>query len=138
MDWGERRIGLAVSDPTGVIATALPTLTVRGRADAVAQVAAVAVEREAERLVVGLPLRMSGERGQAAIAAETFAAALRERTGLVVDLYDERLTSALSQRRLHERGVRVGHAKGRVDAGAALALLESYLQRRAVTGEGEP
>ena len=138
MDWGERRIGLAVSDPTGVIATALPTLTVRGRADAVAQVAAVAVEREAERLVVGLPLRMSGERGQAAIAAETFAAALRERTGLVVDLYDERLTSALSQRRLHERGVRVGHARGRVDAGAALALLESYLQRRAVTGEGEP
>ena len=138
MDWGERRIGLAVSDPTGVIATALPTLTVRGRADAVAQVAAVAVEREAERLVVGLPLRMSGERGQAAIAAETFAAALGERTGLVVDLYDERLTSALSQRRLHERGVRVGHARGRVDAGAALALLESYLQRRAVTGEGEP
>ena len=138
MDWGERRIGLAVSDPTGVIATALPTLTVRGRADAVAQVAAVAVEREAERLVVGLPLRMSGERGEAAIAAETFAAALGERTGLVVDLYDERLTSALSQRRLHERGVRVGHAKGRVDAGAALALLESYLQRRAVTGEGEP
>jgi len=138
VDWGERRIGLAVSDPTGVIATALPTLTVRGRADAVAQVAAVAVEREAERLVVGLPLRMSGERGEAAIAAETFAAALRERTGLVVDLYDERLTSALSQRRLHERGVRVGHARGRVDAGAALALLESYLQRRAVTGEGEP
>jgi putative Holliday junction resolvase len=138
VDWGERRIGLAVSDPTGVIATALPTLTVRGRNDALARVAAVAVEREAERLVVGLPLRMSGERGEAAAAAETFAAALGERTGLRVDLYDERLTSALSQRRLHESGVRIGHAKGRVDAGAAVVLLESYLQRLAAAGEGAP
>ena len=138
VDWGERRIGLAVSDPTGVIATALSTLTVRGRGDAVEQVAAVAVEREAVRLVVGLPLHMSGERGEAAAAAETFAAALRERTGLRVDLYDERLTSALSQRRLHESGVRTGHAKGRVDAGAAVALLESYLQRLAAAGESAP
>ena len=135
VDWGERRVGLAVSDPSGVIATALPTLSVRGRADAVARVAAVALEREAERLVVGLPLRMSGERGEAAEAAETFAAALRERTGLRVDLYDERLTSALSQRRLHETGVRTGHSRGLVDAGAAAALLESYLTRLAATGE---
>ena len=138
VDWGERRIGLAVSDPTGVIAAALPTLAVRGRAEAVARVAAVAVEREAERLVVGLPLHMSGERGEAAAAAEAFAAALRERTGLRVDLYDERLTSALSRRRLHESGVRVGRAKGRVDAGAAVVLLESFLQRLAAAGESAP
>ena len=133
VDWGERRIGLAVSDPTGVIATALPTLAARSRADAVERIAEIAVEREAERLVVGLPLNMSGERGDAALAAEALAAALRERTRLRVDLYDERLTSALSQRRLHETGVRTGHAKGRVDAGAAVALLESYLQRLATT-----
>jgi len=138
VDWGERRIGLAVSDPNGIIATALPTLTVRGRDQALAGVTTVAVEREAERLVVGLPLLMSGERGEAALAAEAFAAQLRERTGLRVDLYDERLTSALSQRRLHERGVRTGHAKGRVDAGAAVALLESYLQRLAAAGDNSP
>lgn len=138
VDWGERRIGLAVSDPTGVIATALPTLMARGRAEAVERIAAIATEREAERLVVGLPLRMSGERGEAALAAETFAVALRERTHLRVDLYDERLTSALSQRRLHESGVRTGHAKGRVDAGAAVALLESYLQRLATAGDTAP
>lgn len=138
VDWGERRIGLAVSDPTGVIATPLPTLMARGRADAVERIAAIAVDREAERLVVGLPLRMSGERGEAALAAETLAAALRERTRLRVDLYDERLTSALSQRRLHESGVRTGHNKGRVDAGAAVALLESYLQRLAAAGDSAP
>lgn len=135
MDWGERRIGLAVSDPGGIIATALPTLTVRGRDDALTRVTAIAAEREAERLVVGLPLLMSGERGEAALAAEAFAEDLRQRTRLRVDLYDERLTSALSQRRLHETGVRTGHAKGRVDAGAAMALLESYLQRLASAGD---
>jgi putative Holliday junction resolvase len=134
VDWGERRVGLAVSDPSGVIATPLPTLTVKNRDDAVARVLAVAAEREVERFVVGLPLKMSGERGEAAIAAEEFAAALRAGTTLPVDMYDERLTSALSERRLHERGVRVGHAKARVDAGAAVALLESYLVRLASRG----
>ena len=131
VDWGERRIGLAVSDPSGVIATALPTLKVGGRAEALAGVAKVAAETEAECIVVGLPLLMSGARGSAAETAQAFAEALASRTGLKVETYDERLTSAMSQRRLHETGVRVGRAKEKVDQGAALALLESYLQRRA-------
>ncbi len=57
---------------------------------------------------------------------------MREQSGLPVETYDERLTSALSTRRLHETGVRTGHAKERVDQGAAVALLESYLTRRKV------
>jgi putative Holliday junction resolvase len=131
VDWGERRIGLALSDPTGLIASPLPTLIVRGREDAITRVTAIAAEREAERIVVGLPLHMSGARGAAAEAAEAFAAALGERSGLPIELYDERLTSALSERRLHETGVRTGHHRERVDAGAAVALLESYLMRLA-------
>lgn len=124
-----RRIGLAVSDPTGVIATALPTLVVRGRDDALEGVAKVAAEKEVERIVVGLPLLMSGARGSAAEAAEAFATLLAERTGLTVETYDERLTSALSQRRMQEAGMKPGRAKERVDQGAAMALLESYLIR---------
>ena len=131
VDWGERRIGLAISDPTGVIATPLPTLKVRGREEAIAGVSRVAAEREVERIVVGLPLLMSGARGSAAETAEAFAAAVATRTGLAVETYDERLTSAMSQRRLHETGVRTGRAKEKVDQGAAVALLESFLQRRA-------
>ena len=130
VDWGERRVGLAVSDPSGVIATALATLKVRGREDAVDGVARAAAEQEVERIVVGLPLLMSGARGRAAESAEAFAAAIASRTGLPVDTYDERLTSALSQRRMHETGMKPGRAKERVDQGAAVALLESYLQRR--------
>lgn len=131
MDWGERRIGLAVSDPTGVIATGLPTLSVRGREDALAQVAAAAVECEATRIVVGLPLLMSGRYGEAAAAAEQFATALAARTGLLVETYDERLTSVIGSRRIRETGGRPSRTKGRVDQHAAVALLESWLQRLA-------
>lgn len=129
MDWGERRIGLAVSDPSGVIASPLPTLRVKGREEALTGVARAAAEQEVERIVVGLPLLMSGERGRAAEAALAFAASLGERTGLTIETYDERLTSAMSTRRLHETGVRTGRAKEKIDQGAAVALLESYLQR---------
>ena len=136
VDWGERRIGLAISDPSGVIATGLDTLEVRGAEDALRRVAEAAVAHEAERIVVGLPLLMSGERGEAAEAALKFAAAIAARTHLPVDSYDERLTSALSARRLREVGVRTGHARARVDQGAAVALLESYLLRiKAVSGD---
>lgn len=127
VDWGERRIGLAVSDPGGIIATGLATLEVRSLEHALTGVAGAALETGAERIVVGLPLLMSGERGEAARTAEAFATALRRRVGVSVDTYDERLTSTISQRRLREVGVRTGHARGRVDQGAAVALLESYL-----------
>ena len=84
---------------------------------------------------------LSGERVAAAEAAERFAAAVRDASGLPVHLYDERLTSAMSQRRMHERGERVGRRKTRVDQGAAIALLESWMQkleadRRRAAGEG--
>src|SRR5262245_8509366 len=106
----------------------MPTLQVRGREDALAQVAAAAADTEAVRIVVGLPLLLSGRRGEAAEAAEAFASALADRTGLPVDTYDERLTSVMGQRRIHELGGRT-RGKERIDQGAAVALLESFLQR---------
>jgi putative Holliday junction resolvase len=129
VDWGERRVGLAVSDPAGIIATGLDTLEVRNPTDALTRVSEVARREEVEAVVVGLPLLMSGERGEAAEAAQSFADALARRVGIPVTTYDERLTSALSARRLREIGVRTGHARKKVDQGAAIALLESYLLR---------
>lgn len=137
VDWGARRIGLAVSDPEGIIATGLETVDAKSHEDAVERVAGVARDHEVDRAVVGLPLLMSGERGEAAESAERFASDLAARTGLPVDTYDERLTSALSERRLREVGVRTGRARARVDQGAAIALLESYLMRlRSSSGGG--
>ncbi len=136
VDWGERRVGLAVSDPFGIIATGLETLAVRSRDDAVAQVAARALEVEADRVVVGMPLLMSGERGEAARAAQDFAETLAAALKIPVETYDERLTSALSQRRLREDGVRTGHARERIDQGAAIVLLESFLLRMRSRDDG--
>lgn len=131
VDWGERRIGLAISDPSEIIASGLPTLEVRSLEDAIAQVVGAVQTHGAELVVVGLPLLMSGQRGEAAAAAQKFTNALAARLDQPVTTYDERLTSAMSARRLRESGVRTGRNKPRVDMGAAIVLLESYLQRRA-------
>lgn len=137
VDWGERRIGLAVCDPLGMLASGVPTLVVKGEGEAVARVADTVRELEVEQLVVGLPLTLAGERGESARAAERFADRLREATGLPVHLFDERLTSALAQRRLHETGERVRDRKGKVDEGAAVALLEGWLARERYRRERE-
>ncbi len=135
VDWGERRIGLAISDPEGILASGLPTLEVRTRDEALERVARVVAEEEAAAVVVGLPLLLSGEQGEAARIAAAFADSLRERVSVPVDTYDERLTSALSQRRMREAGLKTAGRRPKIDQGAAIALLESYLQRARVRRE---
>jgi putative Holliday junction resolvase len=137
VDWGERRIGLAVSDDLGILATGLPTLEIRGEAEAVARVADTIRTVEADSVVVGLPLTLKGERGEAARAVERFAEALRRETPVVVSLYDERLTSALAERRMRELGEKSRGRKGRVDQGAAVALLEGWLAKLRIEREGD-
>ena len=137
VDWGERRVGLAVSDDLGILATGLPTLEIRGEAEAVARVADTIRTVEADSVVVGLPLTLKGERGEAARAVERFAEALRRETPVVVSLYDERLTSALAERRMRERGEKSRGRKGRVDQGAAVALLEGWLAKLRIEREGD-
>ena len=129
VDWGERRIGLALSDPLGILATGLPTLEIRGEAEAVARVADTIREMEADSVVVGLPLTLAGRKGDSALAAERFAQLVQAASGVSVSLYDERLTSALAQKRLHETGTRTRGRKGKLDQGAAVALLEGWLAK---------
>jgi len=137
VDWGERRIGLAVSDDLGILATGLPTLEIRGGAEAVARVADTIRTVEADSVVVGLPLTLKGERGEAARAVERFADALRRETPVGVSLFDERLTSAMAERRMRERGERSRGRKTRVDQGAAVALLEGWLAKLRIEREGD-
>jgi len=137
VDWGERRIGLAVSDDLGVLATGLPTLEIRGEAEAVARVADTIRTVEADSVVVGLPLTLKGERGEAARAVERFADALRRETPVDVSLFDERLTSAMAERRIRERGEKSRGRKTRVDQGAAVALLEGWLAKLRIEREGD-
>lgn len=121
LDYGEARCGVAVSDPTGTLATPLASVArVDGRAG-LAQLLELVREREAERIVVGLPLTLAGVEGEQARRTRAFAARLEAAVAVPVELCDERLTTRQAQR-----------ASGRtdLDSRAAAHLLESYLARR--------
>jgi putative Holliday junction resolvase len=128
IDYGRRRVGLAISDPTGTIATGLPTMEVRGVSDAVARIAAARAELDYGRIVIGLPLRTSGEPGEMANEVLAFAEKLRGATGVPVETVDERFTSTEALRMLHQSGRKLKGNKGHVDRLAAEVLLRHYLE----------
>jgi putative Holliday junction resolvase len=130
VDPGTRRIGLAVSDPGGVIAQPVGMLPARPAATLVERLAARARELGASELVVGLPRRMDGALGPEAKAAQELAGRLRERTGLRVTMVDERLTSVAAERALIEGGERRARRREKSDQVAAALILQGYLGRR--------
>ena len=119
LDYGAARTGVAVSDPTGTLARPVAVVE-RAATDAgLARVVELVRTHAAERVVVGLPLTLRGERGAQAQETERFVEALRARVGVPVESFDERFTTALAQRRPDAREAE--------DARAAAHLLESYL-----------
>lgn len=139
LDFGSRRIGLAVSDPAGVFAFPAGTLERTQLAEDLAALGRLIAERGIERIVVGLPLHMSGRSGEQAEAARAFARALAEATKLPVDMLDERWSSREAERSLREAPGRRKRSRGSVDSVAATLLLRTYLerQRRADGGSSE-
>ncbi len=132
VDLGARRIGLAVSDPSGIIASPLGTIERSGDShrDRVAIVAA-ANESEASIVVVGLPREMSGRMGPAARAAKAEVEALSALApALQFELIDERMTTVIATRSLIDAGVRRKARKQNVDKVAAAVILQSYLEAR--------
>jgi len=127
IDPGARRIGLALSDPEGRFALPLEAVQARGVEQTVQRLAAEAVRVSAERLVVGLPLRMDGSEGESARLARKLGERLQAATGLPVVLWDERLTTRAEERALAEAGTRGARRKQAVDSVAAALLLQSYL-----------
>lgn len=130
MDPGTRRVGLAVSDPTGTIAQPLATLDAEPQATLPERLAGVAREHEAVRIVVGLPRRMDGSFGPEAKAARALADAVRKASRLPVELVDERLTTAQAERAMISGGVRRARRRATIDGVAATLLLQSHLDAR--------
>lgn len=131
VDPGSKRVGLALSDPLGVTANPLPSLAAEPAETLGERVAAVAREREAERVVVGLPRRMDGSEGPEAAAARRLAGAIRSASRLPVSLYDERLTSAQAERALVAGDVSRKRRRQLSDQVAAALILRSYLDAEA-------
>lgn len=133
IDYGERRLGLAVSDEAGEFAFPAGTLERRGAKRDLEALRALAAKRGIGRVVVGLPLHLDGRAGKEARAAEAFAAVLGEATGLPVETCDERWTTHEAERSLREQGLVGKRGRRRreiVDAVAATLILRSYLARR--------
>ncbi|MFU8874153.1 Holliday junction resolvase RuvX [Micromonospora sp. SL4-19] len=139
VDVGQVRVGVARSDPHGILATPLVTLArdLTAAPDAVptdmAELVRLAAEHEAVEVVVGLPVNLAGKHGPAAANVSAYAARLADVLGAVpVTLTDERMSTVVASRRLAERGVRGKRQRAVVDQAAAVEILQSWLdaQRR--------
>lgn len=136
VDVGTVRVGVAVSDPGGLLATPVETVArdAAGGRD-LARIAALVRERDALEVVVGLPRSLSGREGPAAAAARAYAQELAARvTPVPVRLVDERLTTVTAQRGLRERGISARKGRAVVDQLAAVVLLQNALDTERATG----
>ena len=131
LDYGEKRIGVAISDEAGMIAQPLETIT---RKDAASRnhldrIRELVSEFGVVQIVVGLPLHMNGSEGEAARAARRFGEDVREATGMALEFLDERWTTRQATRTLDEVGIPRARQKGRLDPVAAALLLDAWLRR---------
>ena len=133
IDFGARRVGLAISDPTAIIAQPLSTIVRRaGKRPPVSAIALIVQEREVSEIVIGLPLSLQGEETGWTAEVRTFGAKLAERTGVPVAFIDERMTSVLAEQAVRSLGLKRAERerKERVDVAAAQLILQAYLDRR--------
>ena len=134
VDLGLARTGIAVSDPREMLASPVSTIEERNLERLAQKVAQVAIQQQAEQLVVGHPRNMDGTRGESAKRAEGFAEALKALTGLPVALWDERMTTVSAIGYLNQTDVRGKKRKQVVDTVAATIILQDYLDARRLQG----
>lgn len=131
IDYGSRRMGLAVSDLLGITAQGIDTLERKNKRSDFARLERVLREYQVQEIVLGNPLRMSGEEGRQSQKVAEFAEELRKKFQLPVHLFDERLTSAEANRLLREADLSIEKRAKAVDRMAAVLILQAFLQSRA-------
>lgn len=137
IDFGQRRIGLAISDPAGRMALPLTTIERKDDRSAARRIARIAISEGVGRLVLGDPLGLDGQAGDASRRVRRFAVRLERATELPVLLIPEALTSVEAEERLRGAGVDVRQSPERIDAVAAQILLQEALDRKPSPGATE-
>ena len=131
LDLGEKRLGVALSDPSGTVASPLATVPHRSRREDVERIVALSREHEVTAVVVGWPRNMDGTSGPTARRAEVFARALGRALSVPVELWDERLSSVAADRALLEADVTRRRRRDLRDRVAAALILQGWLDARA-------
>lgn len=129
LDIGDRRIGVAISDPLRITAAGLETIERKNMKADVLAVAQIAERHGAVQIVVGLPLNMDGSTGEQAEKVKSFSRKLARETELPIVYEDERMTTISAIRSLSLQGVKTGHNKAMVDKQAAAIILQKFLDR---------
>ena len=132
LDYGKKRIGVAVSDPMGNFAIGLQTITVSPKTDLIAALQQLRRDYPIQRIVLGLPKHMDGREGPEAETVRELGQKISESLNIPVDYLDERLTSVIAQQTLREQGIQGSRNKGLIDQAAACRILQDYLDRRKV------
>ncbi len=132
IDYGERRVGLAICDPETSFVSGLPTLDRRAlkKGGLTAAISTLVVEREVERILLGMPYSLDGSIGQAARRVLAFRDRLHLTMDVPVDEWDERLTTEAAKRRLEELGYSEKEMRDKLDQLSAVLMLEQYLRFR--------
>ena len=135
IDYGDVRIGLALSDPSGIIATPLSTITLTGPSEGLGEIAAIVQEYDIAVIYVGLPLHLSGVHGESSMKIRGLVGELSARIGpgIPIRLVDERLSTSSAQRQARDDGRKV--SKENIDQLAATIILENALHAEKLQGE---
>jgi len=129
LDIGEKRIGVAIADPEGLLAIPLTVIERVGEEADLKAILDLANEHGARRIVVGLPRSLDGSIGKQAERVLSFSGVLSQRTDIPVDTWDERLSTVAAERLLSDAGVKSDKRRARRDAMAAAIILQGYLDR---------
>ncbi len=127
IDYGARRIGIAVSDPLRITAQTLPTIEAKGLEKVLSELETIIVDKKVAEIVIGMPLNLKGEKSAAAQKVEKFVQHLKNRFNLPVHSWDERWTSIAAQRTIREFGKSPSRHKKKVDQISAIFILQSFL-----------
>lgn len=130
LDFGEKRIGVAMSDPMGILASPLTVIETESSERAVDRIISLTQEHEVERIIVGLPRSLDGTEGKQAQAALSFIEILKGSVAIPVETWDERFSTVAASRMMREAGVKKGKKKKPLDSAAAAIILQNYLDRK--------
>ncbi len=129
IDWGRKRVGVALSDPEGLLASPYDTLPAKPRSRLMEAIGRIVKKENVERIIVGLPLNMNGTEGRSVEEARALVVQIGA-LDIPVEMIDERLTSWEAEKRLIASGRKPSRDKARIDRAAAAILLQSYLDNR--------